>query len=1264
MKLFENSFQYLSKRYVLLIACLFILFTSFIYLAFQLNFNNDISKTFSSQKEYQELNQILNRKNLTNKVLFSVKIDSTLDDEAKIILLDSLCDQLQQTSNSKLSHFSYRDTNGVDLYFDYFTQNLPYFFSEAIEQKLNQINNEDSLGFIFKQNLESLSGESSFFTRNFIVKDPLHLSSLVLINSTKNLPQNQVNPENGFFVDSEGNTLITSEYNFDLLNSNTSKEVKISIEKTIEKFESKYAMSIEYFSGFLITLSNSETVAEDSKLTLSIGISLILLLLIFYYRSLLIPLLFVIPGAFGAVFSLGIIYLIQGEISLISLGTGAAVMGIILDFSFHFFTHFKETKSLNETIRDISTPLVIGSLTTILAFSALIFTNSPILQDFGLFTSLALIGSILFILFFFPALLSKFNLKINRGRSWKIRIPAKLKSVLAFFFFVIALISIPFVSQVEFDDDIRNLNYQDEKLNELEKKLNLIEPLKTQRIFVLSKAKNPEVALHSYSLINDLLIRKKKDSLLDRFINVASFIPSKITQDANRKRWKNYMAKNGDSLISSIRRISDANGINNEAFQIFYSKINDKPAIFQQEPCIENQFRSLIDTSSETSYLSIVDVPREKLDQLKEEINQIPNTGIIDRSEISKNMVKSVQYDFNYILLVSSLIVFLTLLLLYGRIEMALVTFLPMVISWLIICGIAVLIGIKFNFVNIVVTTFIFGLGDDFAIFISDAYLKFNRTGKQIVSSYNTGIFLSALTTIIGTGVLIFAEHPAMKSIALISVIGLVVILIVSQTLQPILLELLITKRTKKGKPAWSLSTIIASAFSFSYFFIGCVLLFFIFLILLITPIPKLNKQRFYRKVFQLFCWSLVYIMFELKKKKMDYHLKDFSKPKIIIANHSSFLDILLMVAQSPKVVLMTNDWVYKSPFFGIQIQFAGYIQASKGVENNIDEVKQRIAEGCSVVIFPEGRRSTDGQIKRFHKGAFYLAKESNIPIQPILLHGIDYTMSKSDFMLKTGQMTVKYLPGISSDDNSWGETYQERAKSISKYFKSEHFKLREELETPQYFRRAISNAFIYTSPLTEWYVKIKYRLEQSIYSDIFTYVNQSGKVYDLGCGMGYVSMLLHLRYPSTTIIGVDYDQEKIEIAKNTYLTNSNDVITFESGDIRETKLKDCTTVILGDVLHYIQDTDKKIVLSEIVSKLEIGGRLIIRDGLKSGNKHEKTKKTELYSTKIIQFNKTDGDLEFIGTELIEWLIKEKGLSLVYEKSSDKNSNCLFVFEK
>src|SRR6187397_2663594 len=135
----------------------------------------------------------------------------------------------------------------------------------------------------------------------------------------------------------------------------------------------------------------------------------------------------------------------------------------------------------------------------------------------------------------------------------------------------------------------------------------------------------------------------------------------------------------------------------------------------------------------------------------------------------------------------TSILVFSVLLITYGRIELTLVSFIPMFISWVWILGIMGLFGIQFNIINIILSALIFGLGDDYSLFIMDGLLKEYKTGKKNLSSYKSSIFLSAITTIAGLGVLIFARHPALRSIAIISIIGIMCVVVMAQVLIPFL---------------------------------------------------------------------------------------------------------------------------------------------------------------------------------------------------------------------------------------------------------------------------------------------------------------------------------------------------------------------------------------------------------------------------------------------------------------------------------------------
>ena len=360
----------------------------------------------------------------------------------------------------------------------------------------------------------------------------------------------------------------------------------------------------------------------------------------------------------------------------------------------------------------------------------------------------------------------------------------------------------------------------------------------------------------------------------------------------------------------------------------------------------------------------------------------------------------------------------------------------------------------------------------------------------------------------------------------------------------------------------------------------------------------------------------------------------------------------------------MTNEWVYKSPLFGIIIRYAGYLRATKGIDGNMGEIQERIDDGLSIMIFPEGTRSESGDIRRFHKGAFYLSEKTGLPIQCILIQGNAYTMSKGDYLLKNGYINFKVLPKIELNNADFGTGYRERAKLIAKHVRKEHVKFTDEFTDSVYqFDRVIHN-YILKNPIMEWYIRIKWRFESKNYDFYNTFLKKDSVIYDLGCGYGYMSYYFSFRGGNRKIYGMDYDSEKISVAQNCYDRTEN--VQFERADIRSYQFKEkADAIFLTDVIHYLQKDEQFVVLKNCIDALGKNGKLFLRDGVSDyQERHEKTKLTEKFSTKILGFNKSENDLHFFSKQDVFDFAKENGIRCELKEQSQKTSNILFILSK
>ena len=155
-----------------------------------------------------------------------------------------------------------------------------------------------------------------------------------------------------------------------------------------------------------------------------------------------------------------------------------------------------------------------------------------------------------------------------------------------------------------------------------------------------------------------------------------------------------------------------------------------------------------------------------------------------------------------------------------------------------------------------------------------------------------------------------------------------------------------------------------------------------------------------------------------------------FSKPAIIICNHQSHLDLMVLLGLTRKMIFLTNDWVYNSPFFGYILRHAEYYPVSMGYDQLKPRIKDLTDRGYSIAIFPEGTRSEDCQIGRFHKGAFQLATDLGIDILPLMLYGACKALPKNSKYMHRSPIVLHVGERVNPQQLSQlGDTVQERAK-------------------------------------------------------------------------------------------------------------------------------------------------------------------------------------------------------------------------------------------
>lgn len=1274
--LLYNYFQR-HKRvlYVSLIVCIMIMG----YFASLVKFEENVGSFFPDTDKDKMLNKVFKNLRVKDKIFIMISSFDTLQrvDEG---LMQEAAEQLKVLlmtgdGSAYINDIILRiDDNLLKETRDFVYNHLPLFLTENDYLRMDSLFAEGAIASIMHRNYSNLLSPAGVVLKDFIIKDPLGLGS----NALKRLEDFRLDSDfeqvDGYiFSPDESTLLMMLTPTYDLGSTGKNEKLISAIEHEIKELSRQYPqLNVEFYGGPTVSVYNARQIKSDSLKTSSVALIIIVVFIsLVFKRKRTIPLI-IAPVLFGGLFAVSMIGLIKGSISAIAVGAGSIVLGIALSYSIHMVVHQSHVDSVRRLIRELTYPLTVGSFTTIGAFVGLLFTRSDLLRDFGLFAAMTLVGTTLFCLVYLPHFLTG---DVNKQRGPILKLIERFNSYrfdknkgLTGAFFVIIIICAFTSRKVGFDPDMMKLNYEPKHVKETGQKLDKLTQGDNRTILFVSVGKNEEEAVCQYNKTNKELQEFQEKGMIKDFASADYFLIPTSEQQKRLQRWNDYWtAEKKERVKVELEEQLHIYGFRPGTFSGFYGWWDTDFSFFDFDKERKNPLLSNWEDKADGLVMFITQVqPNHKnKEELYDHFNNVENVIVFDRAYFTGKWIAAIHDDFYLVLFISSFLIFFTLLISYGRIELTLISFAPMFFTWIIIIGIMGITGIEFNIINIILSTFIFGIGDDFSIFVTDGLQNRYRTGKKVLNGHKTAIFFSAFTIIVGMGVLIFAKHPALKSISLMSIPGMIVVVLSAYTISPFLFRLFISSPAAKGSPPYTLGALLITLFVYGTFLIGCILLRIIMMLLYIIPGSKSGKQYKMCVLIMHTCRFICNISFILKKKIINQPGEQFHKSGIIIANHQSFTDILFLLSLTPKILMVTNSWVWRSPFFGAVIRYAGYFYAGEGYEDNITGIKQKLDEGYSVVVFPEGTRSMDGKIKRFHKGAFYLSEKLRVDIIPVILYGTGMVVSKvQPFYLKNGMVVVKILPRIVCDDMAYGDTYQVRTKNIRRYFESEYEKLYLEFNTPDnpYFYKALVKNYIFKGPVEEWYVRIKVKMENE-YRLFDRLIPREGRITDIGCGYGMLPYMLMMLSYKRHILGLDYDCDKIKVAERAYLRSEN--VKFVCADAVNYDLPKSNVFILNDVLHYLKEEEQSSLLKKCIEKLLPGGMIIVRDGDASQNREQKvTRLTEILSTRVFKFNKTRNKLHFLSSEQLYQVAEKYNMQVKSFRNDKFTSNTLFLFQQ
>lgn len=666
----------------------------------------------------------------------SMEVYSSLSEASRIVIIfdnnrpDSIAAAIDTWAERCPESITDIDINGVLKRLDYVYTHLPYFLTEDQYTFLDSLYQApiDTFLSIMKGNKQVLSMPGTAFLYPIIARDPLHLVPISRgVAGQYAGAQSNFSSYDGYMMTKDGHRGFAF---YDSPYGSTETRNNAALIDSLTTIAQSVMLThpttrVHLLGAPVIAVGNARQIKTDALIAILASLVLIIALLVYSFPRKRDIALILLSISFGWLFGMAALSVFVGKVSVIVLGIGAVLIGIAVNYPLHLLVHQRYTTSIRQTLKEVLTPLITGNITTVGAFVALIPLHSQALRQLGIFASAMFLGTILFCIFVLPHLMSDSPTPVREIHCPPIeRWLHRGRTDRKRGGFHVIWITLFIVTSIVLI--VRKQPIFDTNLSHIN--------------YMTEEQKNDFIWFESLSPISDepaYLTGSARDELNHRW-----------------QLWQDFWAQHTPSVLSSkVQEAGTKVGFMPQAFAPFEQSLTKAQPI--------------------------------DLSQIQELSNAWP--GRFDTEALNGHMTQTLTDHFDYIGAICSLIVLIFLCLSFRSVRLGLIAFVPMLLSWVFIFGLMQVFHLQFNLVNVILATFIFGQGDDYTIFVVEGLRNEQLYGKRLLNQFKQSIILSSLVMLLAIGVLVFTKHPAMHSLGMVTLIGMVVVVIMAFIVPPLL---------------------------------------------------------------------------------------------------------------------------------------------------------------------------------------------------------------------------------------------------------------------------------------------------------------------------------------------------------------------------------------------------------------------------------------------------------------------------------------------
>lgn len=1178
-------------------------------------------------------------------------------------------------TNPVFARIMYRvELGGQQQVIDYLAGALPVLFTEADAAALSPKLEPAAVREYLTTMRRKLAGPEGMVLKDVVAADPIGTSALVL---AKVMPLQtgfgEAQIVDGRITSGDGrHVLLMAEPKFGSSNSRDSVALVQDLMRAARAVEQSFpGVHVAITGGHRMSVDNATIIKADAVRCITIGMAAMLLLFLTVYRRRWLAAVTFLPSLFGTLMAGVVLALWQGHLSAIATGFASIAIGITVDYAIHVMYHLDDAAgtdhaSIGRHLSRLVFPVSLGGLTSIAAF--LVLMGSPMLgyQQLGLFGAIGVLFSVLFALLILPLLVpmakarigSPSPLWLTRGLEKYFDWQARRRVWLMVFVVGLTLATGFGVPRLRFEGDIAKLNGITESTRRDEELISQTWGSALGTTLVVARGATPEEALRKNDHAAEILVR---DPNVSAVYSLAAVCPSPATQTINFQRWQEFWTpERRTALRQTLEQTGGELGFRPDAFAKFWKSVEGEPERLTLEAFRGTPMQQVL---NERVAMDANDNAVSTLVKLKERANvgklraALPDMIVLDGKDFANHIAALAKQGLGHFAFWAVVVVAVILFLMLAAVELVAVTLLPLVFGLLWTFGAMGWLGVPIDLMNSVFVIFIVGIGEDYSVFLVSSKLDEWRGRPQRLAVTSASVLISALTTIFGFGVLVLADHPVLFSMGVTVLLGMGFAFLATVVLTPICMDVLLFKPPPRGAPRWwhPLGTL-------------WVLLHLggsqLFLYYVLRPVLRgVSRRTAADRLRRATRWMARGVVKGLPFGKLDFQNlapETFTPPCIIISNHQSAVDVMLIVSLPGDVRQTAKKRVFDEPMLGIGCKVLGHVMVEPNdPQTTLQRCRERLAEGACVHFYPEGTRSLDGFLQRFHRGAFELAIELKQDILPIILCDTNTAMPRDAYWFEPYHVTVRAYPRITPRNFDYSRGSLALMRHSENVVRQGLQQQLDEVNTPRVVGRKVARLYRYQRKTVELFVSWKLKLDP-VFPALDGVVPRTGFIVDLGCGYGLATHWLACFTDQRTFLGLDYDEDKIRVAQRTAPEHPR--IRFEAGDILECDLPACDAILLLDVLHYWAPEKQQLILNKARKALRPGGRLILRDGARAESAaHRRVHRWEKLATGI-GYNLTREGLHFLSQSELETMLRREGFAdWEVKPAAGRDSNVLLV---